>query len=165
MLFTFLVMSTLPAYFMLVAALILFYSAHLLPLSYFLSDSIFSFCLLSFVHFVHYCSCLFRILFLHIYYLNILFTTLLLAKFCSSLLVYHRFAITSICSANHHLRIYYLQSWSYFLLVIARLLRACFCPLHPLCCQHPFMAFCSSDSIRTASFLPASTPFFAFIPV
>ena len=44
-------------------------------------DSIFFFCPLSFVRFVHYCSCLVHLLFLPIYYLIILFTALLLAKF------------------------------------------------------------------------------------
>ena len=152
-------MSTLPAYFMLIAALILFYSAHLfctliiflsLPLSYFCVIT-FSRCVcFHFVHFVHCFSCLVCTLFC-LYYLIIPFTALLLAQFCSSLRVYHMLAVTSICSANRHSRIYdrYISGlpriFCSLLPAYSRLASACsfrpcclafiFRRVHPHCCN------------------------------
>ncbi len=108
-LFTFLAMSTLPAYFILVAALILSYSAHVLYSSYchrpISRDSIFSLCPLSFVYFAPYCSCLVHILFCLLIIL-LFFSPQFSCTVCPSLLVYHRFATTCISSANHRSRIY-----------------------------------------------------------
>ena len=102
-------MSTLPAYFILVAALILSYSAHVLYSSYchrpISRDSIFSLCPLSFVYFAPYCSCLVHILFCLLIIL-LFFSPQFSCTVCPSLLVYHRFATTCISSANHRSRIY-----------------------------------------------------------
>ena len=168
MLITFLAMSTLIASLMLVAALILFYSAHLL----FLLLPLSSFCVIAFSRYASfhlYTSFITaRVLFVYylsIYYLIILFTALLLAQFCSLLLVYHRFAISLASVRPIISRVFMLITSSVLVvwLVLTCLFHACYCPptpglllplrlsallglyfrlAHPCCCNRPLCLIC-----------------------